>query len=95
MMRPLLCLVLLVVTGCSGSERFARPAPSPAAVPAAPAAGFAWARSDGQRIAGNPELTERAQADIAACQAETPPRAASGVPGEACMRSRGYYVRSI
>ena len=57
--------------------------------------GFAWARSDGQRMAGNPDLIAKAQADIAACQAEAPPRAAKGVPGEPCMRERGYYVRTV
>ena len=48
----------------------------------------------GHRVA-NPELTAQAQADIAECQAETPPRAAWGVPGEPCMRERGYYVRRV
>jgi hypothetical protein len=90
MIRPLLCLALLVVAGCSGRERVARAPQGPVAP-----AGFAWARSDGQRMAGNPELTEKAQADIAACQAETPPQAPRGVPGEGCMRARGYYIRPI
>src|SRR3954468_10194284 len=99
MMRLLLCLILLAVAGCSGRDRTVRMAPGPMAGPApgGPAAGggFAWARSDGQRMAGNPELTGQAQADIAACGAETPPRAARGVPGEECMRARGYYVRPV
>ncbi len=46
-------------------------------------------------MAGNTELTGKAQADIGACGAEAPPRAAQGVPGEACMRERGYYIRPV
>ena len=46
-------------------------------------------------MAGNPDLIAHAQADIAECQAEAPPRAAKGVPGEPCMRERGYYIRSV
>ena len=46
-------------------------------------------------MTGNPNLIANAQADIAACQAEAPPRAAQGVPGEPCMRERGYYVRLV
>src|SRR6476660_4582243 len=98
MMRLLLCLVLLAAAGCSGRDRTVRAAPGPmAGPPAGPAAGggFAWARSDGQRMAGNPELTGQAHADIAECQAEAPPRAPWGVPGEPCMRERGYYIRPV
>ena len=46
-------------------------------------------------MAGNPDLIAQAQADIAACQAEAPPRTAKGVPGEPCMRARGYDVRTV
>jgi hypothetical protein len=46
-------------------------------------------------MAGNPDLIEQAQADIAECQAEAPPRAVKGVPGEPCMRERGYYIRPV
>ena len=95
-MRVWACLVLFVLLGCSRlSERSAAvPAPA-AAAPAGPSASFAWARSDGQRMAGNPDLIAHAQADIAECQAEAPPRAAKGVPGEPCMRERGYYIRPV
>ena len=44
---------------------------------------------------GSPELIGQAQADIAECQAEAPPRAPWGVPGEPCMRERGYYIRPV
>src|SRR3954452_16939400 len=67
-------------------------------VASTPAETYAWARADGQRMAANPELTAQAQADIAECQAETPPRAAWGVPGQPCMRERrerGYYLRQV
>src|SRR5215218_6952352 len=95
-MRVLACLVLLVLVGCSrSSERTAAVQGRTAAPPAGPSANFAWARSDGQRIAGNPDLVGQAQADIAECQAEAPPRAAKGVPGEPCMRERGYYIRPV
>ena len=56
---------------------------------------FAWARVDGQRMADNPDLTAQAQANLAACKAETPPVAAVGVRGEACMTERRYYVREV
>jgi hypothetical protein len=46
-------------------------------------------------MAANPELIAQAQADIAACQAEAPPRAAQGIPGEPCMTERGYYIRPV
>jgi hypothetical protein len=46
-------------------------------------------------MAGNPDLIAQAQADIADCQAEAPPHAARGVPGEPCMRERGYYIRPV
>jgi hypothetical protein len=97
-MRRFACfVVVLVLAGCSRSaervgavrERVDPP------VASTPAETYAWARSDGQRMAANPELTAQAQADIAECQAETPPRAARGVPGEPCMRERGYYVRRV
>ena len=95
-MRVWACLVLLVLVGCSRSSDRTTAVPGPAAVPpAGPSASFAWARSDGQRMAGNPDLIAHAQADIAECQAEAPPRAAKGVPGEPCMRERGYYIRPV
>ena len=95
-MRVWACLVLFVLLGCSRSPERRAAVPAPAAVPpAGPSASFAWARSDGQRMAGNPDLIAHAQADIAECQAEAPPRAAKGVPGEPCMRERGYYIRPV
>ena len=95
-MRVWACLVLLVLVGCSRSSERTRAVSGPAAAPpAGPSASFAWARSDGQRMAGNPDLIAKAQADIADCQAEAPPRAVKGVPGEPCMRERGYYVRTV
>jgi len=95
-MRVLACLVLLVLVGCSRSSERTAAVPGPAAAPlAGPSASFAWARSDGQRMAGNPDLVAQAQADIADCQAEAPPRAAKGVSGEPCMRERGYYIRPV
>ena len=95
-MRVLACLVLLVLVGCSRfSERTAAVQGRAAVPPAGPSASFAWARSDGQRMAGNTDLIAMAQADIGECQAEAPPRAARGVPGEPCMRERGYYIRPV
>ena len=95
-MRVGACLVLLVLVGCSRSSERTTAVPGPVgATPAGPSASFAWARSDGQRMAGNPDLIAHAQADIAECQAEAPPRAAKGVPGEPCMRERGYYIRPV
>ena len=95
-MRVWACLMLLVLVGCSrSSERSTAVQGRPAVPPAGPSVSFAWARSDGQRMAGNPDLIAQAQADIAECQAEAPPRAAKGVPGEPCMRERGYYVRTV
>jgi len=95
-MRVWACLVLLALVGCSRSAERSTAVPAPVAVsPTGPRASFAWARSDGQRMAGNPDLIEQAQADIAECQAEAPPRAVKGVPGEPCMRERGYYIRPV
>ena len=95
-MRVCACLVLFVLLGCSRLSERRAAVPAPVAVTAAgPSASFAWARSDGQRMAGNPDLIAHAQADIAECQAEAPPRAAKGVPGEPCMRERGYYIRPV
>ena len=96
-MRRFACLVVLLLVGCSKSNERVTAVQSPVAAPAGagPAAQFAWARSDGQRMAGNPDLIAEAQADIAECQAEAPPRAAQEVPGEPCMRERGYYVRLV
>ena len=37
--------------------------------------------TDGQPMADNPDLTAQAEADLAACKAETPPVAAAGVRG--------------
>ena len=95
-MRVWVCLVLLLLVGCSRfSERTAAVQDRAAVPPAGPSASFAWARSDGQRMAGNTDLIAQAQADIGECQAEAPPRAAKGVPGEPCMRERGYYIRPV
>jgi hypothetical protein len=96
-MRRFTCLVLLLLAGCSKSHERTAAVQGPLAAPvgSGPSAIFAWARSDGQRMAANPELIAQAQADIAECQAEAPPRAARGVPGEPCMAERGYYVRSV
>jgi hypothetical protein len=46
-------------------------------------------------MADNADLSAQAQADIAACKAETPPIAVAGVRGERCMKERGYYVRDL
>ena len=96
-MRRFACLVTLLLVGCSRSAERVGAVQDPIDRPvgSAPAATYAWARSDRQRITASPELTAQAQADIADCQAETPPRAARGVSGEPCMRERGYYVRLV
>ena len=97
-MRWFACLVVvLLLAGCGRSAERVGAVQGRVAPPVAstPAETYAWARSDGQRMAANPELTAQAQADIAECQAETPPRAAWGVPGQPCMRERGYYVRRV
>src|SRR3954462_13600443 len=97
-MRRFACfVVVLFLAGCGRSaervgavqERVAPP------VASTPAETYAWASADGQRMAATPELTAQAQADIVECQAETPPRAAWGVPGQPCMRERGYYLRRV
>src|SRR3954462_294462 len=97
-MRRFACfVVVLLLAGCGRSaervgavqERVAPP------VASTPAETFAWARSDGQRMAANPELTAQAQADIAECQAETPPQAARGVPAShACASAATTFVGS-
>lgn len=95
----------------STEQRAVAPSPSeppPVASPALPAEGaqasrtpqvtregFSWARSDGQRISGNAELTARARADLIECKADAPPRVAVGAGGEACMKEKGYYVRAV
>ena len=96
-MRKFAYLVVLLLVGCSKSSERVTAVQSPVAEPARAgrAAQYAWARSDGQRMVGNPDLIADAQADIAECQAEAPPRAAQGVPGEPCMHERGYYVRQM
>src|SRR3954451_23329757 len=67
-MRGWACLVLFVLLGCSRLSERSAAVPAPAAVPpAGPSASFAWAQSDGQRMAGNPDLIAHAQADIAEC----------------------------
>src|SRR5215218_6689995 len=82
-MRVLACLVLLVLVGCGRSSERTTAVQGRAAVPpAGPSASFAWARSNGQRMAGNPDLVGQAQADIADCQAEAPPRAAKILWGD-------------
>src|SRR4051794_28397679 len=92
-------VLILTLTGCaSNTPAVAVRAPRQAsAVPADPSArkGFAWARIDGQLLSGSPERTTQARSDIAGCKAETPPSAAEGVPGEECMRERGYYIREL
>src|SRR3954471_24296722 len=82
-MRRFACLVVvLFLAGCGRSAERVGAVQERGAPPVAstPAETYAWARSDGQRMPANPELTAQAQADIAECQAETPPQAARGVP---------------
>jgi hypothetical protein len=57
-MRRFACLVVLLLVGCSKSAERVTAVQSPVAAPpvAGPAAQYAWARSDGQRMAGNPDL---------------------------------------
>ena len=59
------------------------------------AAGLSDAEAEITLLPNSDELTAAAQADIAACGAEAPPRAARGVAGEPCMRERGYYIRPV
>src|SRR4051812_21328004 len=102
-MRRFACLVVvLLLAGCGRSaERVGavqeRVAPPVASTPAETYAPLAEAEIAGPspQVWDHPELTAQAQADIAECQAETPPRAAWGVPGQPCMRERGYYVRRV
>jgi hypothetical protein len=87
-------LVFLVLAGCvSSEERAAVPVTAPS--PAVTSGGLGWARADGQRISGNAELTATARADIARCNAESPPSVPAGARGESCMRTQGYYVRGL
>ena len=85
-------LAILGATGMSGCMPPERPVaslqPEPAAV-----AGYMWARSDGQRLTGSASLTVQARSDLSECGAPSPPPAAVGVPGETCMKERGYFIR--
>ncbi len=54
--------------------------------------GYAWARTDGTIISGNPALLEQARRDIAHCQAATK---ATDVSMKACMLDRGYHFVAL
>lgn len=88
--KAMLCLGAVLLTGCVSDRQ-----PEKALQAAPQAKAFAWARVDGQRMADNADLSAQAQADLAACRAETPPVAVVGVRGESCMKERGYYVRDL
>ena len=96
-----LSVLLLALGGCVPNAPVvavitppSTPAPVVNVDPALPK-GFAWARIDGQLLSGSQERTAQARSDIAGCKAETPPSAAEGVPGQECMRERGYYIREL
>lgn len=57
---------------------------------------YVWARNDGRRMAGNPELLRQGQADQAACRATA---STSGMLNlqvfASCMEARGYSPRRV
>jgi hypothetical protein len=91
-----LCGVFAVLSlpGCVSNDERA-PVAVAAPAPVVASGGLGWARADGQRISGNAELISKARADIARCDAESPPRVPTGARGESCMRMQGYYVRGL
>ena len=94
--RLILCMTAAAMLAGCVSERKPETASQPArSLNPAQAKAYAWARVDGQRMADNADLSARAQVDLAACKAETPPVAEVGVRGESCMKERGYYVREL
>jgi hypothetical protein len=61
-----------------------------------PAETYVWARNDGRRMAENPDLLRRGQADQAACRATAYTSGTLNLQVFAsCMEARGYSRRRV
>jgi hypothetical protein len=77
----LLTSAAVLLVGCQTASQQEETSPQPGV----------WARKDGQRIAGNPDLESRARADESECRTEA---SVDGSPATmaACMDARGYRI---
>ena len=79
--------------GCAVATRPPQSMVTTAAV--APEAGYVWARNDGQRMSGNPELLSKGHADQERCRRVA---TAAGALDQAafirCMEASGYSHRA-
>lgn len=81
-----------LLCGCSVATRPPESMARTAAV--APGAGYVWARNDGRRMSGNPELLSKGRADQARCSlAATAAGALDQAAFIRCMEASGYSRR--
>lgn len=83
----------ILLAGCSATDRSSRPV-AVAAAPSAPS--YVWARNDGQRMSGNPELLAQGRADQEQCRVSaTSGGALNQSAFVSCMQARGYNRRDV
>lgn len=86
------------LAACSRTDSRAPLAPQASAMPqqSAPAPeNYVWARNDGRRMSGNPELLAQGQADQNRCRAGATTAVGLDMPAFVrCMESSGYSRRN-
>lgn len=85
--------VATLLGGCAGATRPPQSMVTTAAV--LPEAGYVWARNDGRRMSGNPDLLSKGHADQERCRlAATAADALDQVAFVNCMEGSGYSHRA-
>ena len=92
MKAVLLLPALLALTACVPPSTSSRPQPV-AAVVAPSTEDILWARKDGRRMSGNPELFQRGTQDKQTCEAEASASGSLDFPVFASCMDRAGYVQ--
>lgn len=89
----LLVPALLALAACVPPSTSSRPVAPVAAVIAPSSEDILWARKDGRRMSGNPELFQRGTQDKQTCEAEASTSGSLDFPVFASCMDRAGYVQ--
>lgn len=88
-------VIAILLAGCSPAHRPVERVSVERATPPSSDQNYVWARNDGRRMATDPELRRKGEADQQQCNDQASGGGALNLPAfVSCMEGRGYHRRT-